>query len=263
MIKNIKAYQDKLLSTEREKSEMDIASNIQQSLIPTIKENPYYEISAQMIPAEDVGGDYYDIIYNNDGKLWVGIGDVSGHGLASGLIMMMVQTAFNTVLLSHPDIAPSVLVKEVNRVAYQNIKERLGSDHFMTTSFLEAMPDGNVKFAGAHLDILVYRQKTKEVERIQTNGIWLGIIPEYENTEVEGSFKLTPGDTALLYTDGLIEAMDEKNEQYDMNRLMTVLKKTGHKNVTEIKKDILDDIYKFMHKQADDITLTVFRKNSE
>ncbi|MBR6199828.1 MAG: SpoIIE family protein phosphatase [Spirochaetales bacterium] len=260
MIKNIKAYQDKLLSAEREKSELDLAAKIQTCLLPGIPTQEYYDITATMIPASEVGGDYYDLISEENGRLWFGIGDVSGHGLTSGLIMMMAQTAFNTVLLNKPDIASDKLIADVNRVMYQNIKQRLGEDHFMTMAMIVADPDGMVNHSGAHLDILVYRYATKTVERIETGGVWLGLIPEIDENTMVSSFKLEKNDTFLLYTDGLIEATNENNELYDMDRLCEKFRELGERPVKEIEDEIISDVFSFMHEQKDDITFVVARK---
>ncbi len=260
MIKNIKAYQDKLLSAEREKSELELASRIQTCLLPAVPQGKFYDIVATMIPAAEVGGDYYDLIGESSGRIWFGIGDVSGHGLTSGLIMMMAQTAFNTILLNDPNITSDKLISKVNRVMYQNIKQRLGEDHFMTLSFMVADPDGSIHYAGAHLDFLVYRHTTKIVERIETSGIWLGLVPDIETNTVEKSFKLEPGDLMFLYTDGLIEATNEKNEQYDIPRLMEKIKELGERPLKEIEEAIINDVFSFLHEQKDDITFVIARK---
>ena len=260
MVKNIKLYQDKLLSSEREKSELELASRIQTCLLPAIPEREFYEITATMIPAAEVGGDYYDLICESNGRIWFGIGDVSGHGLTSGLIMMMAQTAFNTILLNDPNISSSELIARVNKVMYQNIKQRLGEDHFMTLSFMVANQDGTIQFSGAHLDILVYRANTKKVERVLTSGVWLGLIPDiFENT-TENQFRLEKDDIMLLYTDGLIEATNKNNEQYDMDRLIKKLEETGDKPIKQIEEEIVSDVFKFLHEQNDDITFVIARK---
>ena len=260
MIRNIKSYQDRLLSAEREKSEMELASRIQTSLSPAIPSKEYYDITAVMLPAAEVGGDYYDLIQEDNGRIWFGIGDVSGHGLTSGLIMMMAQTAFNTILLNDPDINSDKLVSHVNKVMYQNIKQRLGEDHFMTLSFMVANPDGTVCTAGCHLDILVWRNATKKVERIVTNGIWLGLIPDIEDNTTTTTFKLESGDFMFLYTDGLIEASDANNKLYDMDRLIEKLEEFGAMPVKDIEEHIISDVYTFMNEQKDDITFVIARK---
>ncbi|HNZ25673.1 MAG TPA: SpoIIE family protein phosphatase [Spirochaetota bacterium] len=260
MIKNIKAYQDRLLSAEREKSELELASKIQTCLLPAIPQREHYDITATMIPAAEVGGDYYDLIGETNGRIWFGIGDVSGHGLTSGLIMMMAQTAFNTILLNDPTISSDKLVAQVNKVMYQNIKQRLGEDHFMTISFMVANPDGTVQLSGCHLDVLIYRSKTKKVERLETNGVWLGLIPDIEKSTVESSFKLEQGDLFFLYTDGLIECTNAKDEQYDMERLIKKLEEIGDKPVKDIEEEIINDVFHFLKEQKDDITFVVARK---
>ncbi|OHD16836.1 MAG: hypothetical protein A2Y34_15110 [Spirochaetes bacterium GWC1_27_15] len=261
MIKSIKLYQDRLLSAEREKKEMEVASRIQTSLLPSEVKSKYYNISAIMIPAEKVGGDYYDIIVGEtEDKLWFGIGDVSGHGLVSGLIMMMAQTAFNTVLLNDPKISTSDLIKRVNKVLYQNIRRRLAESHFMTISFMVIDNFGDIKYAGAHLDILIYRNKTKEIERVQTTGIWLGLVEDLDNKILENSLKMEKDDTMLLYTDGLIEARNKNNELYDMNRFINKFREIGQKSVLEIREEIIADVKSFISKQDDDISLVVIKK---
>lgn len=260
MIKNIKLYQDKLLSSEREKSELELASRIQTCLLPAIPEREFYEVTATMIPAAEVGGDYYDLIGEANGRVWFGIGDVSGHGLTSGLIMMMAQTAFNTILLNEPNISSDKLIAQVNKVMYQNIKQRLGEDHFMTLSFMVANPDGTVRFSGAHLDVLVYRHETKKVERVTTSGVWLGLIPDIEAGTVEKEFKLNHNDLMFLYTDGLIECTNKSNEQYDMDRLCKKLEEVGDKPIKQIEEDIISDVFAFLNEQKDDITFVIAKK---
>ena len=174
--------------------------------------------------------------------------------------MMMAQTAFNTILLNDPDINSDKLVSHVNKVMYQNIKQRLGEDHFMTLSFMVANPDGTVCTAGCHLDILVWRNATKKVERIVTNGIWLGLIPDIEDNTTTTTFKLESGDFMFLYTDGLIEASDANNKLYDMDRLIEKLEEFGAMPVKDIEEHIISDVYTFMNEQKDDITFVIARK---
>jgi serine phosphatase RsbU (regulator of sigma subunit) len=260
MIKHIQQYQDKMVTVEREKTELDLAAKIQTSLLPPVHDTADYEIQAVMRCATEVGGDYYEIIGEHDGRIWFGIGDVSGHGLTSGLIMMMAQTAFNTILHKEPDIPTSELLAHVNSILFQNIKKRLGEDHFMTLSFMVAEPDGTIRHAGAHLDILVYRAKTGKVERVETSGIWLGLVPDILQMSGEQKFKLESGDFMFLYTDGLIEAKNSDDEQYDLGRLIDILEKNGTEELPILEDIVLKDVYQFLNEQDDDITFLVARK---
>jgi sigma-B regulation protein RsbU (phosphoserine phosphatase) len=144
---------------------------------------------------------------------------------------------------------------------YQNIKQRLGEDHFMTLSFMVANPDGTVCLSGCHLDVLIYRSKTKKVERFVTSGVWLGLIPDIEENTEQLKFKLEQNDFMFLYTDGLIECTNENNEQFDMPRLISKLEEYGEMNVNDIGEHIISDVYSFMKEQKDDITFVIARKS--
>lgn len=260
MVIELKESREKLIIQEHLKKEIELAARIQTCLLPPSTECKYYEISAKMLPAENVGGDYYDFLSITEDRIWLGIGDVSGHGITSGLIMMMAQTAFNTILLSNPIISSKDLIINANRVIYNNVKLRMKEDHFMTLSFLSADKNGNVSIAGAHLDIYVYRKKIDQVERIPTKGMWLGILPDIKDKIDENSFKLEDGDVMILYTDGIIEAKDKENNLYEPYRLIGVLKTVGHLSTDKIREEILKDVMSYMDRQYDDITLVVVKK---
>ncbi|HOV15623.1 MAG TPA: SpoIIE family protein phosphatase, partial [Spirochaetota bacterium] len=200
MVLELKASREKLIVQEKLKQEIELAAKIQTCLLPVIKQSKIYDISAKMLPADNVGGDYYDFVNVTESRIWIGIGDVSGHGLTPGLIMMMAQTAFNTILLSNPEISSKDLIIQANRVIYNNVKERMKEDNFMTLSFLSADKDGVITVAGAHLDILVYRSNDGSVEKIPTSGLWIGLLPEIGDKINENTFKLEKDDVMLLYT---------------------------------------------------------------
>jgi len=184
-------------------SEMDLAKKIQTVLLPKQPTAPGYQIAARMRPAESVGGDYYDVVHAG-GKTWAMIGDVSGHGVAAGLVMMMVQTALETVLLTSPDaLSPACVLARTN-AAVRGSLQQIGRDQYMTLSILELGPSG-VRFAGLHQDILVYRARTRQVERVQTRGVWIGVLDDIAGLVEDDRLELSSGDTLLLFTDGLTE----------------------------------------------------------
>ncbi|MCG8376666.1 MAG: SpoIIE family protein phosphatase, partial [Chlorobiales bacterium] len=112
-------------------SEMEIAKRIQTALLPERKDFSGFEIAATMLPAKEVGGDYYDIIETPTGERWIAIGDVSGHGVDSGLVMMMAQTSLLSTVNECSEAKPSQVLGSVNSVLRENIS-RLGSDYYMT-----------------------------------------------------------------------------------------------------------------------------------
>lgn len=184
---------------------MDLATKIQTTLLPEDGTYGDYEVAATMRPAEQVGGDYYDM-FEAHGRLWVLIGDVSGHGVSAGLIMMMAQTAVRT-LLWQPDgntISPAELLACVNRALCSNLG-RIGRGQYMTITAL-CFEKGSFQYAGLHLDPLVYRAATGQVERLESSGVWLGVVDDARECLSNDSAELGPEDILLLYTDGLSEA---------------------------------------------------------
>ncbi len=242
------------------KNEMNIAKKIQLALIPAGYESKVYEISAKMLPAEEVGGDYYDYLNVIGDITWLGIGDVTGHGLTSGLIMMMAQTAFNTILLSNPNISSSELIVQANRVIYNNVRNRMFEEHFMTISILCADKNGLVTYAGAHLDILIYRNKTGKVDIIPTIGMWIGLLPEIGDKLNDKKFVLNKDDVMILYTDGIIEAMDKEKNLYGLRRFEEKFKSVAKNDVDKIRDELIEDVLNYLNRQDDDITLVVVKK---
>src|SRR5205814_931340 len=112
------------------------------------------ELAAHMLPAAEVGGDYYDVLPTDDG-CWIGIGDVAGHGLNAGLVMMMVQSVVTALVQSNPKADPTDHVVRLNEVLFENIRHRLGRDEHVTLSLLRYSEDGSLRWAGAHENLLV------------------------------------------------------------------------------------------------------------
>ncbi|MBN2196933.1 MAG: AAA family ATPase [Polyangiaceae bacterium] len=187
-------------------SEMDLARKIQTVLLPEDRRVQDYEVAATMIPADSVGGDYYDVIQTDDSS-WVVIGDVSGHGVPAGLIMVMFQTAIRTLVSTAAPgerLSPATVLSRANQAVRSNL-ERVGKGQYMTVTALQLRgPD--VRFSGLHLDILVYRAALKTVECVATHGVWLGVLDDVGHLLANQTLRLEPGDTLLLYTDGLTEA---------------------------------------------------------
>lgn len=246
---------------ERLSREMEIASKIQTCLLPPVPELADYDVAVSMVPAEEVGGDFVDLLPDAQaGAFWMGIGDVTGHGLTPGLIMMMAQSVFNS-LARTPGMTPKELYDGMNRVLYQNIKDRLRTSDHMTMSLLKHEADGSFVHCGSHLDILVYRAESREVERIVTDGPWVGMLPECEDFTTEIRFDLEPDDVLLLYTDGLIEVQNAEQEQWDMDRLCESLARHAHLDAREIQAKVLADSLHWAHKVLDDISMIVVKRS--
>ena len=259
-IENAKLYQN-IQEQERLKQEMEIAERIQTAIVPSPPIHEELEITAFMQPAEEVGGDYYDILFDKHNNIWFAIGDVSGHGVTSGLIMMMAQAALATTIDDRNNITPKDAMVKVNRLLFQNIRTRLKESHFMTMNFLKYMGNGNFTHSGSHLDIIVYRNKTKECELIKTDGIFLGLVPDVSKALLNKTFTLNKNDIMLLYTDGIIEARDTNRDLMGMKIVQDILIENSEKELEEIKNSILKKTLDWCkNKPDDDITMVVIKK---
>ncbi len=239
--------------------EMELARQIQTVLLPDNIRMSGYEVFASCAPADEVGGDYFDVI-SAGGIDWIVVGDVSGHGLTSGLIMMMVQTSIHTVLLDNPGINPADLLVAVNRAIYQNIQKMDESMH-MTIVALASELDGNFKFTGLHEDILIRRADTLALETVTTDGMWIGLEPDISHMLNDGKLRLNPKDCLVLFTDGILEARGYDHQMYGIERLSAIIRESGDKSAREIHNDILQSLEPY--ETDDDITLLVMKRNGE
>ncbi|MBN2158202.1 MAG: SpoIIE family protein phosphatase [Spirochaetes bacterium] len=263
----LKAMNVQLIDTRDQLwGEMQLAKKIQKVLLPQTPSLHGYEISAYMEPANEVGGDYYDILHVA-GLDWIVIGDVSGHGVPAGLIMMMVQTSIHTAVNHNPSFPPSELLTLINRIIIENIK-KLNEDKYMTLTVFAVIEKGKFQFSGLHQDIMIRRAETGMVDLLETSGMWLGIMDEIGDTLTNEILQINIGDTILLYTDGITEAWkkeslqdkrDPSTEMFGEEKLLEIFQKIGDKPVDEIKERILSEI-KNGYTCNDDITMLIMRR---
>ena len=260
-IENARLYNN-LKEQERLKKEMEIAKRIQTAIVPEAPLHDELYITAVMQPAEEVGGDYYDIMYDKNKNLWFAIGDVSGHGVTPGLVMMMAQSSFAATISNHDNVTPKEAIVNVNKILYENIKTRLKEDHFMTMDFIKYLGKGNFIHAGSHLDIIIYRDKTKTCELVATKGVYLGLIPDASRSLFDNTFSLNKNDLMLLYTDGVTEARnkDNRNDLWGEDKLQNMLIKYSSNEVEAIKDAIVKKVLDWCgNKPDDDITMVLIK----
>lgn len=246
---------------ERHKQEMALARTIQTSVLPRHFDMKGFDIGAIMMPAEEVGGDFYEFRPTPDGGAWIGIGDVTGHGVTSGLIMMMAQSMFTMLCEQNGHNSPARFVSLLNRAMFYNLKSRLGQDRFMTMVVARIHGDGRMVYAGAHTDLLVYRAKSRNVERIATDGIWLGIAQDIEPATTEKSVTLGRGDVALFHTDGVTEARNRDGEFFDMDRLSRMLRDLHREPAAELVSRIAQTAWDWAGIPNDDVSLMVVKRS--
>lgn len=238
--------------------EMKLAKKIQTSILPENDRLGNYQVAALMLPADEVGGDYYDFFETSSGEKWVSIGDVSGHGVESGLIMMMTQTGITSVLDTNPGLKPSKLLSSINRIIRNNIN-RLDVERYMTLMALH-LTDDRIIISGKHTDLLILRGSDSAVESVSTEGTWIGISDDVDEYMKDTEIPVKKGDVILLYTDGATESKNADGEMFGDDRLVSSFKKHSTLPVNESVKKILLDIIDFQQGQDDDITLLVIKK---
>lgn len=246
------------VARERLEKELELARQIQVGILPRHLAAEGLELSAMMTTATEVGGDYYDVL-PVQGGCWIGIGDVSGHGVTSGLIMLMVQSVIAGIVAKDPEASPREVVTILNRVLFENIRHRLIKDDFVTLSLLR-VSSRRIVFAGAHEQFLVCRGKTGIAERIATPGTWLGVVPEIGKFTTETTIDLEPNDLVALYTDGITEARNTKGEQYGIERLGAALESFHGQPIEVVRDGVLDEVARWTSKVDDDATLVLLRR---
>lgn len=238
--------------------EMELAKKLQTVLLPEDPQIQGYDIAAFMKTTDAVGGDYYDVI-NICGKDWFLIGDVSGHGVTAGLIMMMVQTSIHVVLSQNPHSKPEDLLSVINRTIHSNI-HKLGGNRYMTLTVFACLDHNRLSFAGAHLPAIIYRKESDSIEFLETDGAWIGLIDEVSHLNSDSEFYMNIGDTLLLYTDGITEGESEDGKQFTQQGLADLLMEYRNDD----SKKICDSIenYSTKLKIDDDISVLVLKKVS-
>ncbi len=258
MVRELAESRAQLLEKQRLEHEMELAEEIQTSILPARPEVEGLEIAAVMRTATEVGGDYYDIIPTRDGA-WIGIGDVAGHGLRAGLVMLMVQSSIASLARESPGASPRDLVVTLNRVIYDNVRERLGQDEHVTFSLLRYFHDGLLRFAGAHEPILVVRAATGECEEFETPGTWVGVLPEIGQAVNDSEIQLQVGDLVLLHSDGLVEARDASGEYYGLDRVREGLLRGREEPLETLAESLVQAAEQWRAEVCDDISLVLFR----
>ncbi|GBF81880.1 PP2C family protein-serine/threonine phosphatase [Aphanothece sacrum] len=243
-------------------AEIEITRRLQQMILPKqteLEQIEGLEIAGFMEPASDVGGDYYDVLHYN-GRVKIGIGDVTGHGLESGVVMIMVQTAIRT-LMTHNETDMVKFWAALNRTIYDNV-ERINSDKNLTLALLD-YENNCLRLSGQHESVIVVRQ-AGEVEIVDTIDLGFPVGLEADITDFLGETEihLNSGDVVVLYTDGITEAENVTGELYGLDRLCQVISQNWEQSAENIKTAAIADVRQHIsnHTVFDDITLLVIKQ---
>ncbi|MBN2527682.1 MAG: SpoIIE family protein phosphatase [Deltaproteobacteria bacterium] len=243
-------------------AELDVAKQIQEMVLPSRDEQKSIaglDVAGSMRPADEVGGDYYDVLASGD-SVKFGIGDVTGHGLKAGVMMLMAQTSIRT-LQEAGEADPIRLLNIVNRTLFQNI-QRMGADKNMTLSIVDCK-NGKAVLSGQHEELLLVRKDGKgEFINTMDLGFPIALEPDIRDFVGSTSIDLAKGDGFVLFTDGIPEAENINGEYYGAQRLKNIVCDNWNKSASDIEKVVLADIEKYVGNQTmfDDITLVVVKQ---
>ncbi|HEY9636400.1 MAG TPA: SpoIIE family protein phosphatase [Coleofasciculaceae cyanobacterium] len=245
----------------RMRAELEFTRQLQQMILPKqdeLQKIPDLEIAGFMEPASEVGGDYYDVLQHN-GQVKISIGDVTGHGLESGVLMIMVQTAVRT-LLENNELDARKFLNVLNRTIYHNL-QRMNSDKNLTLLLLDYQ-QGQLRLSGQHEEMIIVRGG--KVERIDTIdlGFPIGLEADIDDFVAQTQVQLHPGDVVVLYTDGITEAENPQRVHYGIERLCEVVRLYWQHSANQIQQAVIDDVRQHIGKQKvyDDITLLVLKQ---
>ena len=256
--KNVEGLSFELKEGERMQEELEIASQMQQSVLPkSIPVIPKLDTVAKTRSSEEVGGDSFAIKEKN-GDYYIYIGDVTGHGAPAGLVMMMVSTLFDVYLPFYDDTYN--LAVNINRT----LKPRVNQSMFMTTSFFKWSPASEtLVYTGCgHEHILIFRASEGVVEAIPAGGIALAMAEDITEIAEEKPVPLKDQDIVILYSDGITEAVNGSGELYGLERVKASATNYGALgSALQVFEGMSADLQKFVGDtiQKDDMTLICMR----
>ncbi len=246
----------------RMQKELEIARRVQLGLLPREEPRlPGFELSGICKPALEVGGDYFDFIRLQDGKLGIAIADVSGKGVPAAIYMTLTKG----ILQSHAEatLSPKSVLTKVNSLMYRTIER----SWFVSMFYAVLDPENRrLRYARAgHNPAILLSDGSHDPQLLQSHGIGLGLEqgPIFEKTLAEGEIQLRTGQTLIFYTDGFTEAMNENNEEYGEERFIRFLHENSGLSAAATIRHALAEIERFAGNapQHDDMTMVVLRVN--
>ena len=246
---------DKLVALQ---NELSVANKMQQSILPTsFPTGRGFEIFGSMKPARDVGGDFFDVLSLEDGRIGLVVADVSDKGVPAALFMMSSRTLLKGAAIGLD--APGKVLSEVNQL----LQEENDAAMFVTVFYAAFDPkSGELTYAnGGHNTPLVVHADGSSTVIPPTGGIALGVVPDF--TYEESSMTLQPGDRVVLYTDGVTEAENDHGDQFGLERLCEVFTNGTPTDARATNEAVFDAVEAFAGEapQFDDVTCLTLRRN--
>ena len=260
-LRNMAEWREALQSRDRLvalQNELDVARGMQQSILPTrFPKDPSYAVYGKMQPARNVGGDFFDVMYLNDGRVGLAVADVSDKGVPAALFMMSSRALLKGAAIGVG--LPGEVLREVNDLLIED------NEGGMFVTLLYAVYDPSSReltYAnGGHNSPLVVHPDGTSALFPLTDGIALGIAPDLSYKQ--NTVTLSPGDSVIFYTDGVTEAMNSEEEEFGLDPLSEFFRTNPPENPEETTAAVFDAVNAFAGEmaQSDDITCLVLHCN--
>ena len=248
------------MEKEAVERELSIAAEIQQGLLPRpLPHVPPYDIDAITVPCHTIGGDSYDVVALNDGKVLLAVADVSGKGIPAALLVSTLHASLHAYLRTGLDLVP--LVTQLNTTVFRNTAPERYITFF--AGILDPLSHVLTYVNAGHNPPYHVSATNRSLSMLQVGGLPLGM---FESSDYEaGSIRFAPGDILTLYSDGVTEAMTSSHDEYGESRLQKSVVASLSLDARELRKHIADDVRAFVadHPFSDDLTLLVVKRGVE
>ena len=255
----VPTYLKEIAKQERLKSELDIATQVQASLLPhTMPVMPGLDLAAMCLPAQEVGGDYFDFIRLDDDRMAMIIGDVSGKGIQAAFYMTLTKGFIRAIC--RDEASPSRLLTRVNQLFCENAPR--GTFISLIYGIFDTAKD-TFTFARAGHDPVVFRAMDDSLALLTPPGIAIGLTPTqtFETNIKDEIVSLSIGDLLIFYTDGVTEAVNSRKEQFGSDRLIDMVQNVDSLRASMVLQNLAQRVQMFVQATArhDDMTLIVAR----
>jgi sigma-B regulation protein RsbU (phosphoserine phosphatase) len=240
---------------ERLEKEIEVARGIQTGIEPRNPRLAGMEIAARLLPAAELSGDYYDVIAVDDGG-WIGMGGVTGRGLPTGLLMLMLQSVVSGLVRSNPAAAPSELLPFIHAVLVGDTRGLLVPQGRVSLSLFRYVEQGRLDFVGTHARVLVCRAGSGLPEWFSAASSSVPPSPVAQDTACH----LQAGDLLVLCSEGLSNARDGHGRAFGVSRISALVLTLRHEPVEEICDALMREVQTWTATRQEDITVLVARR---
>lgn len=241
---------DLVLKNKQLQKDLDLAKELQQAVLPEVKNLPFLNIAVKYIPCSSVSGDVYDINFNREGAINIFVGDATGHGVAAAFMTMMVQIGLDSL---RQDTPPNKVIEYLNSLLVSRETEK-----FITGVYARITPQGLLSAThAAHPPLVILPANSEEVIVLKEGGCPIGAFPESPIPYTIEDYQLKNGDKVVFYTDGVTETEITATELFGIEKTIEFLSQNRTLSIEEIIEKLLNQLetYKNGKNITDDLTI--------